>query len=290
MNRVKALVAVAAVALILMTGCHHRRPKKDKAPVELVPVATLYAKGQAALRKKRPATARRFFDQIELREDAGEYKDKAAIAIADSFMVDHTLESYSEAISRYQSFLAFHPTHPQAAYCQYKIGEAWLEEIDTPDRDMYPATQAKEAFQALLENYPNSPYSAEATKRIATINDMLAAHEIKVGDWYLKDGHYKGAIARYRGVVEKYPRYWNMPLVFSRLAEALYRDGQEKEALLYFTRITQDAPGTVLAKNAQKRIQRIQKHETASKSKQKDLFKEPLIEQKKKKHWWQFWK
>lgn len=290
MRHAKALVAAAVIAALATTGCHHRRPKDDAAPVEVVPVATLYAKGQGALKKKRPSTARRYFDQIALREDAGEYKDKAAIATADSYYQEHTLEAYSEAISRYQSFLAFHPTHPEAPYCQFRIGTAYYEEIDTPDRDMSPAYHAKDALQALLENYPNSSYTAEAAKKLAAVNDMLAAHEIRIGDWYLKNGHPKGAIGRYRGVVEKYPKYWNMPLVYFRLGEALYQDGQEEEALLYFTRIVQQVPGTTLAKNAQKRLDRIAKHESSKHGKDKAVFKEPLVQPKSTKHWWQFWK
>jgi len=284
----KLLAAAALVALLLATGCHPKRPKEKAGPTEVVPVATLYAKGQEALRKKRPATARKDFDQIALREDAGEYKDKAAIATADSYFQEGTIEAYAEAISRYQAFLAFHPTHAEAAYCQFQIGEAYF--METPDRDTAPALRSRDAFQALIENYPSSQYAAQAAKKLAAVNDLLAAHEIKVGDWYLKNDHPMSAIGRYRYVVEKYPKYWNMPLVYSRLGEALYRNGQDKEALLYFTRIVQEVPGTVLAKNAQRSIARIEKREGTKASKDKTIFKEPLVPPKKQKHWWEFWK
>lgn len=293
MKRVNVLVAIGLTSALLLTACHHRRPNKralDES-VTVVPVATLYDKGQSALTKKKPSTARRFFDQIALREDAGEYKDKAAIATADAFYQEHTIESYSEAISRYQSFLAFHPTHARAAYCQFRIGEAWFEEVQSPDRDMAAGLNAKQAYQAVMENYTSSPYAAQAEKKLAQVNDLLAAHEIRIGDWYLKNGHPKGAIARYRGVVEKFMKYWNMPAVYFRLGEALYRDGQSKEALLYFTRITQEVPGTVLAKSAMKRVDRIQKKESARGDREKDVFKEPIVpKEKKQKHWYQFWK
>lgn len=295
MNRGKVLVVAWLAAAVLLTGCHHKRPsKKDlrEDQMTVTPVATLYEQGQAAMKKKKPATARRYFDQIALREDAGEYKDKAAIATADAYYQEHTLEAYAEAVSRYQSFLAFHPTHPQAAYCQYQVGLCWFEEIDTPDRDTYPAVRAKEAFQAVVENYPNSPYAAQASKKMAQVNDLLAAHEIRIGDWYLKEGHPKGAIARYRGVLERFPKYWNLPAVYIRLGEALYRDGQDREALLYFTRITQEVPGTKLAKDAQHRIDRIHKKEGAKGDRKGDVFKEPIVpnKEKKDKHWWEFWK
>ncbi|MEW6758400.1 MAG: outer membrane protein assembly factor BamD [Acidobacteriota bacterium] len=290
MRTLKALAAVALTAAFLSTACTHRRPK-DVPDQEVVPVSVLYEKGQAAIKKKKPGTARKYFDQITLREDAGEYKDKAAIATADAFMIDHTMESYAEAISRYQSFLAFHPTHPDAPYCQFRIGEAYLESVETPDRDMTPARSARDSFQAVVDNYPKSAQAEPARQKLAAINDLLAAHEIKVGDFYLKNEHPKGAIARYRGVIEKYPKYWNLPVVYYRLGDALAMDGQTQEATLYYQRIVETVPGTVLAKDAQKRLSQVQRKEERSLRKQrKDVFEEPLLPKKKTKHWWQFWK
>jgi outer membrane protein assembly factor BamD len=284
------LAAVALTAAILTTACHHRRPK-DVPGQEVVPVSVLYEKGQAAIKKNKPGTARKYFDQITLREDAGEYKDKAAIGTADAFMIDHTMESYAEAISRYQSFLAFHPTHPDAPYCQFRIGEAYLESVETPDRDMTPARSARDSFQAVVDNYPKSALAEPARKKLASINDLLAAHEIKVGDFYLKNEHPKGAVARYRGVIDTYPKYWNLPVVYYRLGDALAMDGQVQEATLYFQRILETVPGTVLAKDAQKRLNQIQRKEERSLRRQKnDVFEEPLLPKKKTKHWWQFWK
>ncbi len=274
----RLLTATGMVLLLaILPACHHRRPKSS-APMEIVPVATLYAKGRKAMQKHKEATARKYFDQIVLREDAGKYKNKATIAIADSYMADHTIDAYAEAISRYRSFLAFHPTHPRAAYCQYQIGHAYFGEINTPDRDITPATSALRAFRAVVDNYPKSSYSKKAQVEIKAVRNVLAAHEIKVGDWYLKDGHPKGAIARYRGVLKKYPHYWNIPLVQHRLAEALSAGGRNREALLYFKLITTEVPGTKLAKSARKDIEKIDRRE------------EVKIPATVKKHWWQFWK
>ena len=278
------------MAAILFLGCHHKNPKKNAGPTEVVPVATLYQKGMDAIKKKKLATARKYFDQIALREDAGEYKDKAAVSTADSYYLDHTIESYAEAISRYQAFLAFHPTHPAAAYCQYHIGLCYFEEMVSPDRDTTPAVQARDAFQALVENYPKSEYVKEAQAKIQEVNDDLAAHEIIVGDWYYKQKQDKSAIGRYRYVIEKFPKYWNMPAVYYRLGDALARDGQEKEALLYYTRVTQEAPNTKLAKSAQKQITRIQKREGKASDKDRKVLSEPLTKPKSKAHWWEFWK
>jgi outer membrane protein assembly factor BamD len=284
LKRSDILVAAGLSLALFLTACHHKRPGKDARDesIAVTPVAQLYDQGQALLKKGKAASARKYFDQIALREDAGDYKDKAAIATADAYYQEHTIDSYGEAISRYQSFLSFHPTHPQAAYCQFMIGEAWFEESDIPDRDMSADLNAKQAYQAVIENYPNSSYAPKAEKRLVEVNNLLAAHDIKIGDWYLKSGHPKGAIARYREVIERYPKYWNMPALYFRLGEGLYQDGQTREALLYFTRITQEVPDTKMAKEADKRIDRIRKKESAKGDRDKSVFKEPIVPKKEK--------
>lgn len=289
-TRILAVIVLLGL-LAVLAACHHRRNKANLGKT-LVPVATLYEKGEAALKDHKEIKARRYLNQIVLREDAGKYKDKASIAIADSYIEEHTIDAYAEAISRYRAFLAFHPTHPRAAYCQYMIGHAYFKEIYTPDRDTTPAVQARLAFKALIDNYPSSSYVKDAKKELREIDDVLAAHEIKVGDWYLKSGHPKGAIARYRYALVKYPHYWNIPLLQYRLADALGENGQFSEANLYYKAIDKSVPGTKLAKKAEERMNAIGKKEKVLlKEKEKGL-KGPLVKPDKttEKHWWKFWK
>ena len=118
----------------------------------------------------------------------------------------------------------------------------------------------------------------------------MAAHEILIGDWYLGQKQFKSAIGRYRYVLDKFPKYWNLSAVFYRLADALARDGQDKEAVLYFTRVTQEAPGSSLAKSAQKQITRIEKRQGKISEHDKKLLNQPLTRPKNKSHWWEFWK
>lgn len=289
-TRISAVIVLFCI-LAVVAACHHKRNKANL-DTKLVSVATLYEKGQAAMKDHKEMKARRYFDQIVLREDAGEYKDKASIAIADSYIEEHTIDAYAEAISRYRAFLAFHPTHPRAAYCQYMIGHAYFKEINTPDRDTTPATQARLSLKALLENYPSSSYVKDAKKELRQIDDVLAAHEIKVGDWYLKSGHPKGAVARYRYALAKYPHYWNVPLLQYRLAEALRENGQTSEAALYYKAIDKSVPGTKLAKKAEGRMNDIDKNGKVQRRKKEKELKGPLVRRDKsaEKHWWQFWK
>ncbi|MCX7829646.1 MAG: outer membrane protein assembly factor BamD, partial [Acidobacteria bacterium] len=248
MTRITKIGLVVFISIIFLTGCHKQRGPKRAEPVELLGVEELYQKGEALVKKHRTQTARKYFEQITLREDAGEYKEKAEVAIADSYFAEKNVEAYAEAISRYQSFLAFHSMHPLAPYCQYKIGLCYFREIDRPDRDISPARNAKEIFKRLIENYPNSEYVADAKEKLNEVNNILAAHEIYIGDFYLESSHPKAARARYEIVVKEYPDYWNIPLVYFRIAEACLMDKNFEEARIYLEKVIQSAPDSHRAK------------------------------------------
>lgn len=286
----KSLILSAAVLVILaFTGCHRNQGPKRAEPVELMSVQELYSKGETFLAKGRTTTARKYFDQVTLREDAGELKDKATVAIADSYYEDGTVDAYSEAISRYHSFLAFHAMHPLAPYCQYRMGLCYFREMDRPDRDITPAQAAKESFRRLIENYPNSEYVADAKEKSAEADNILAAHEIYIGDFYLKSGHPKSARARYQKVLEAYPNYWNIPLVTFRLAEAEKQDGDFENARSHYEKVMALNPDSQMAREAGKNIESMGKREMKESRREKKKLEEPLPRQKNK-HWWQFWR
>ena len=259
-KRTAILFAVILLTLSF-TGCHKQKGPKRAEPVELMTVSELYTKGEEFLKKGRTTSARKYFEQVTLREDAGDLKNKAMIAIADSFYEDDTVDAYSEAISRYNSFLAFHAMHPMAPYCQYRIGLCYFREMDRPDRDVMPAKSAKESFRRLIENYPNCEYVGDAKEKTVEVDNILAAHEIYVGDFYLKSGHPKSAKARYRQVLETYPNYWNIPLVTFRLAEAERDDRQFEDAKALYEKVIALNPDSQMAREARKNIDSMGKRE-----------------------------
>lgn len=283
------LIALIVIVALFASGCHKNKVPKRAAPVELMSVAEIYAKGEAAMKKNRTVTARKHFEQITLREDAGEFKDKALIAIADSFYQEKTIDAYAEAISRYHSFLAFHAMHPQAPYCQYKTGLCYFKEIDRPDRDVTPAKYAKESFKRLIENYPNSEFVKDAREKQSEVDNVLAAHEMYVGDFYLKQGHPKSAASRYEEVLKTYPNYWNLPLIYFRMGEALREDKNYERAGENYSKVISLDPDSELAKDSRKILDSMGKAEAKETGREKKKLPEPLLPTEKKRRWWKFW-
>lgn len=290
---------ILLLTVLILSGCHKNRGPKRAEPVELMGVEELYQKGETLIKKHRTQTARKYFEQITLREDAGEYKEKAEVAIADSYFAEKNIEAYAEAISRYQSFLAFHSMHPLAPYCQYKIGLCYFKEIDRPDRDISPAIYSRDVFKRLIENYPNSEYVADAKEKLTEVNNILAAHEIYIGDFYLKNSHPKSAKSRYEVVLRDFPDYWNIPLVYFRIAEADIMDQNFEEAKQFLQKVIESAPESKRAKEASQLISSIEKKEIKNnrieskklESPEKEkIKKEEISTKEKKKRWWMFWR
>lgn len=281
---------------LLLTNCHKNRGPKRVEPLELTSVEELYQKGLTLIKKHRTQTARKYLEQITLRENAGEYAEKAEVAIADSYFAEKNIDSLAEAISRYQSFLSFHAVHPLAPYCQYKIALCYYKEIDTPDRDITPAVYAKEHFKRVVENYPTSEYVNDAKDKIKEINNILAAHEIYVGDFYLRSSHPLGAIERYKKVLADYPDYWNIPLVHFRIAQAAKMAHNYELAKEHLNKIIETNPDSQRAKEAKKLLETIgKKEEKYAKNKlepplkEKKFYDESTLKEKKKR-WWMFWR
>ena len=283
---------IAAILLLFLllaaSACRHkRRAARIAEEYEVTSVQELYQKGQGYLEKERPITARKYFDQITLREDAGEYRELAEIAMAETFYQEHTLDSFAEAISRFKAFVTFNPTHEKAPHCWMRIADAYLEEMSTPDRDTSTAKSARSTLKSLIENYPESAESKVAAAKLVEVENFLAAHEIKVGDYYMKGNHYAGAIERYLTVTREYPSYWNMPLVHSRLGRANHGYGRDGKAVEYYRRVIEEAPGTRLSEEARRAVERIGESASAGKEQGDSVLEEDPV---KNKRWWQFWK
>ena len=76
--------------------------------------------------------------------------------------------------------------------------------IDRADRD---ASRTRVAFQdlsTLTDSYPNSPYVAEAKKRLVWLLNKMARYEIKVAEYYFEREAFLAAANRGKYVVEHF--------------------------------------------------------------------------------------
>jgi outer membrane protein assembly factor BamD len=118
------------------------------------------------------------------------------------------------AIDQADQFIRENPTHPRVDYAYYikglvyfDLGAGWLEEIlhaDVEKRPPHESRKALQSFQVLLQQYPKSPYAADARQRAIFLRNRLADYELAVAQYYMKREAYVAAVNRARAVIENY--------------------------------------------------------------------------------------
>lgn len=117
----------------------------------------------------------------------------------------YRIEQYEDAVFAYEEFEKLHPRNEAIPYVIYQIGRCHFDRMSTPDRDQTAARKALEAFQRLLKQFPNDPYSRSAAEHLVACYKSLSGHEYDIGQFYFKSHHYKAALGRFRGVVSDFP-------------------------------------------------------------------------------------
>ena len=58
----------------------------------------------------------------------------------------------------------------------------------------------------MVRRFPDSAYAPDARQRIIFLRNVLARHELQIGDFYLRKQAYLAAVNRGRWVLEHYPQ------------------------------------------------------------------------------------
>jgi outer membrane protein assembly factor BamD len=183
-----------------------------------------------------------------------EYATLAELKIADIYFEQ---EKFDEAASYYQDFVELHPTHDQVPYALYRHGLCSFEQMSSADRDQTSTRDAMAHFQALIERYPDSEYTPDARDRLAETSDLLAQHDIEVGDFYLGRNECHSAARRYRRALSAYPHHSNYLNTMFQLADALICMRQFDDAILIYRQILDEQPDGDLAGDVRERLQEL---------------------------------
>lgn len=119
-----------------------------------------------------------------------------------------------KALAGIDRFIRLNPNHPELDYVYYMRGLSNLQAdenalhnivgIDRADRDLASTRQAFDDFKTMLTSFPQSKYAPEAKKRMLSIKDTLARHELIIADYYMRRGAYLAAANRGKYIVEFY--------------------------------------------------------------------------------------
>lgn len=152
--------------------------------------------------------------RYELLEARYPFSDQAKQGQLDLMYAYYKNRAGESAVDQAEQFIRENPTHPRVDYAHYirglvyfESGLSWIERVFKASLEQRPPTEARKSFQAfqtLVQQFPKSPYAADARQRMVYLRNRLADYEVAVARFYLKRGAYVGAASRARGVIEAY--------------------------------------------------------------------------------------
>jgi len=120
----------------------------------------------------------------------------------------------AQAQSTLDRFIKLHPSSPALDYAMYLKGLVHFNDNlgilssisrqDISERDQQASRDAYQSFKQLVEQFPNSKYSADARVRMDYIVNALAQYELHVARYYYRRGAYVAAANRAQQAVREY--------------------------------------------------------------------------------------
>jgi len=217
----------AAVGLATLLGaCAPQQDEVD--PVERMGPQEIFTLAERTLADDpRGTEAARLFSEVERLHPYTEWARRSLVMQA---YAHHPPRRYDEARSAAQRYLEVFPGSPDAAWARYILALSHYDQIDAIGRDQALTLDALRALRDVIELHPESEYARSARLKFDLAFDHLAAKEMEIGRYYLRDGHCAAAINRFRVVVEEFQTTTHTPEALHRLVECYLALGLATEA------------------------------------------------------------
>ena len=218
--------------LLLSTFLLFSCSKKDKQEMISKPSdeeigKSIYAEAVEALKEGDAFYAAKKFKEAEGLLPQYVWSSKASLMAS---YADYSRNSYSKAIFGLERYINNYPADENIPYAHYLMAMCYYEQILDEKKDLKPLLKAKEKFEFIMKNYPDTDYGTDARFKIDLIIDQLAAKEMSIARFYMKTEKWISALNRLKIVVDKYETTVFVEEALHRLVEIYYRLGLEEEA------------------------------------------------------------
>tara|TARA_B100001057_G_scaffold360440_1_gene362801 strand:+ start:715 stop:1560 length:846 start_codon:yes stop_codon:yes gene_type:complete len=193
-------------------------------------VLEAYTEGMDALKAGDVLFAAKKFNEAEMLFPQSEWAPKSALMAAYSYYSQDYLE---DAIAELDRFLRVYPLSKNRDYAYYLLANSHYEKIIDEKKDLQSILLAKENFNILIKNFPNTEYALDSEFKVDLIKDILASKEMYIGRYYFDRKKWIPAINRFRTVIDEYDTTIYVEEALHRLVEVHYTIGLTNEAEKY---------------------------------------------------------
>tara|TARA_B100000700_G_C15056570_1_gene863110 strand:- start:3654 stop:4484 length:831 start_codon:yes stop_codon:yes gene_type:complete len=167
------------------------------------------------------------FDQSESLLPQTEWAAKSAIM---SSYCLYSLNFFDEALLNLKRFIKIYPADKNIDYAYYLIAIINYERILDEKKDIEPLIKSKETIEIFLKRFPDTEYAVDLKFKLDLVINQMAAKEISIARYYIKNEKWIPAINRLKVIVENYDKTIFVEEALFRLVEIYYRIGLEEEA------------------------------------------------------------
>jgi len=191
------------------------------------PPEKMYADADALMNKGKFEEAARKFEDLDRSHP---YSPEARRAIVLAAYAYYKAGKAPEAIASAERYTVMHPGTKDAPLAHHIIASSYFDDMNPSNRDQGATRKALEQLKILKSRYPDSSYAQNADNRIRIAEDTLAASEMDVGRYYMKQNNMVAAINRFKVVVSDYQTTRHVEEALMRLTECYMALGVTNEA------------------------------------------------------------
>ena len=220
------------IIFLLFVSCSNKEIKKSTITEKSLDLQVLeaYREGKVSLEKGDVLYAAKKFNEAEILFPQSTWAPKSALMAAYSYYIQ---DYYGDAVAELIRFTKVYPNHKNLDYAYYLLAVCYYEQIVDEKKDLQSILNAKENFNYVIKNFPQTEYSLDSEFKLDLINDILASKEMYIGRYYFDKQKWIPAINRFKTVINDYERTIYVEEALHRLVEVHYMIGLKDEAKKY---------------------------------------------------------
>jgi outer membrane protein assembly factor BamD len=224
----QVIFSLILFSFMLLAACSTTSDPADSYPGQTG--QQIFQGGEDSLRDHNYAEAIKRFEALDAQYPFDPNTQTAQLHIIYAYYMNGDYPSAEAAADR---FIHLHPTSPHNDYAYYMRGLSnyyqnmgvfeRLFAVDFATRDLTQIKKSYNDYATLERNYPNSAYAPAAHQYMIYLRDVLANHQMEVGQYYFSRRAYVASANRASLVVEHYEGAPVVPDALVMMAKSYYQ-------------------------------------------------------------------
>ncbi len=201
--------------------------KEDNLEMQMIEA---YNEGYKEFEKGDIFFAAKKFNEVELLYPQSVWAPRSTLMAAYAY---YSQLYFTDAIYELERFLDKYKNHPNTDYAYYLMAICHYNLIVDEKKDLGEIIKAKNYFNILINEFPNTDFAEDAKFKLELIEEILASKELYLANYYLDREKWIPAMNRYKKIVNEYDTTIFVEEALYRLVELNYRLGLLEEAKKY---------------------------------------------------------